>query len=123
MAHDFNLPRGSNPRSDRPFSRSGFSLNDPPLARLGFAQAIAEIANGLKIPHDAAEMVLCGLCAVGDVRMQNSRREVIEPGDCALGELRGADGPAIISAADLHHHLEQWSAPPPISRDAEIDRV
>jgi hypothetical protein len=90
---------------------------------LAFAEAIEQIKDGLKIHRDAAEMVLCGLCAVGDVRMQNAQQELIEPGTCGLGELReGVNGPAIISGNDLHHHLAEWSALPPMSRDAEIKR-
>jgi hypothetical protein len=90
---------------------------------VGFAEAIEEIKDGLKIHPAAAEMVLCGLVAVADVRMQNAQRRLIEPGTCALGELReGAKAPAFISADDLHHHLAEWSALPPIGRDAEIKR-
>ena len=80
---------------------------------LGFAKAYEEIKDGLNIHRDAAEMVLCGLCAVGDVRMQNAQRVVIEPGTCALGELRqGINGPAFVSTDDLRAWLIDKSSYP-----------
>jgi hypothetical protein len=82
---------------------------DDPRPRLTFADAATEIAQALRIKHEAAAMTLYGLCATGNVLCLNDQGEVLEPDECNVRELCGA---AFVIADGIRSFLTDWSPDP-----------
>jgi hypothetical protein len=94
--------------------------SDPHAApTLSFSEAANEIADALNIKHEAATMMLYGLCATGEVRWMNDQGEVIDEDECTIGDFNGK--PKFVIASDVRSSLMQWSQGPlPSGREAVI---
>jgi hypothetical protein len=77
---------------------------------LTFSDGLTEIAEALHIHHDAASMLLYGLCATGNVCCVNDQHEVFEAEECTIADLEGK--PAHVAASDVRHQLAEWSKAP-----------
>jgi hypothetical protein len=90
----------------------------PPVTITRYAAA-TEIAQGLNIPHEAAMMMLYGLCATGNVRWTAERGEVVEEDAVTIAAFSGK--PAFVVADDLRSFLADCSPDPqPLRRDQVI---
>jgi hypothetical protein len=89
---------------------------------LPFHNGTAEIVETMRIPNEAASMLLYGLCATGNVRCLNDQHEFIDPDECTLTELyRQAP---FVAADDVRHFLAEWSSDPqPARREAVIAKL
>ena len=92
--------------------------SDPTLLpRLSLSEAASELGNALRLKHEAATMTLYGLCATGNIRSLSAEGQVIEEGECTIGNFN----PAFVIASDLQSFLTDWSPDPqPQHRDAVI---
>jgi hypothetical protein len=80
-------------------------------------KAATEIADALNIKHEAATMMLYGLCATGHIRCLNNQGELIEAID-----IEGK--PAFFRASDVRPFLTEWSeGPQPSRREAVISAM
>jgi hypothetical protein len=82
--------------------------------KLGFVKAATEIAQALNIKHEAAFMMLYGLCATGNVRWVDSGGEVVEEDECTIADF--THKPKLVDADDVRHWLTEWSSVPRSSR-------
>jgi hypothetical protein len=88
---------------------------------LTFLEAAEEIAQGLKVKHEAGAMTLYGLCATGNVRSFNAQEEFFDPDECTIANFEG--NPTFVIASGVRHCLVEWSPDAlPSQRDAEIDK-
>jgi hypothetical protein len=89
---------------------------------LDFYSAVQEIKDAFNISTDAAVMTLCGLCATAHTICRNKQGEIIEPGECPMGDLSTDKFyPAEVSQNDLRDWITaQSSAPQRKHRDAVI---
>jgi hypothetical protein len=86
---------------------------------VSFHNGVAEITDTMRIPNEAASMLLYGLCATGNVRCLNDQLDFIDPDECTLTEFSAAG--AFIAVNDLRHFLAEWSsAPQPSLINVEI---
>jgi hypothetical protein len=86
---------------------------------VAFHNGVAEITDTMRIPNEAASMLLYGLCATGNVRCLNDQDEFIDPDECTLTDFNGEA--AFIAASDVQHFLAEWSsAPQPLLINVEI---
>jgi hypothetical protein len=86
---------------------------------VSFHNGVAEITDTMRIPNEAASMLLHGLCATGNVRCLNDQLDFIDPDECTLTEFSGEA--AFIAADDVRHFLAEWSsAPQRLLMNAEI---
>jgi hypothetical protein len=76
---------------------------------LSFSNAASEIADALNIKHEAATMMLYGLCATGEVRWWNAEG-LIDEDECTVADF--GNKPKRVSADDVRHCLGEWSEGP-----------
>src|SRR5262245_6726284 len=97
---------------------------DDPRPTLTFDQAASEIAQALKIEHEAAAMMLYGLCATGNVGCVNDQGEIIDYDECTIAAFSGASIRASVVAGDVRPYLTKWSTGPlPHQRAAVIQAM
>jgi hypothetical protein len=89
----------------------------PPVTITRYAAA-TEIAQGLNIPHEAAMMMLYGLCATGNVRWIDDSGEVVDEDAVTIAAFSGK--PAFVVADDLRSFLADCSPDPQPSRREQV---
>ena len=97
---------------DDVFARMVSEIRDdgPPTDTIPFHKAAAEIALALRIPDEAAGMVLYGLCVTTNVRFLDGQRNLVDFEECTV------DGfwhkTQRVSASEVRFHLKEWSSVP-----------
>jgi hypothetical protein len=74
---------------------------------LPFSGGTAEIGESLGLPHEAASMLLYGLCATGNVRCLNDQGEFVDEDECTIRAFGGEA--AFVAAEDVRAWLAEWS--------------
>ena len=89
--------------------RAGLKVATRKVEWLHFIDGATEIGQALNIGHEAAAMLLYGLCATANVKSANDKGETFEPDECTLEDLERKQ-PALVRASDVRHWLSEWSS-------------
>ena len=86
---------------------------------ISFDQAVGEVLNKFRLPHEAATMMLYGLIATKNVGVGDGKQHIEE---CTIAELEGKI--AFVNGGDLKDWLRQTSSMPLLNRrDAVIKKM
>ena len=86
---------------------------------LTFSDAATEIGKALNIEHEAATMILYGLCATANVRWVDNQGKLVDEDECTIADFYSK--PAFVLADDVRSYLTDWSPMPQTSnREAVI---
>src|SRR6516165_11682216 len=81
---------------------------------LTFSDASTEIGKALNIEHEAATMILYGLCATANVRWVDNQGKLVDEDECTIADFYSK--PAFVLADDVRSYLTDWSPMPQSSR-------